>query len=223
MKPLFITVEGIEGAGKSSNIAFTENLLRYHGCEVLLTREPGGTPLGEELRAHKDALGKLVSLEMGKILTEGLGEVQEMIDICDFAVGQSRFLSGPTLQSERPGHRMMEQWHPLGTVGVISAFNFPVAVFSWNAAIAAVCGDTMIWKPSELTPLVSVAVARGVTGFFVYGTPEPPESRPSVSSEARSPKKTYLAADACYRKLQQNVSRPVHHSHRIGHGVQSGR
>jgi aldehyde dehydrogenase (NAD+) len=94
---------------------------------------------------------------MGKILTEGLGEVQEMIDICDFAVGQSRFLSGPTLQSERPDHRMMEQWHPLGPVGIISAFNFPVAVWSWNAALAWICGDTVVWKPSSKTPLCAVA------------------------------------------------------------------
>ncbi len=113
--------------------------------------------LGEALREKKDALGALVSLEMGKILTEGLGEVQEMIDICDFAVGQSRFLSGPTLQSERPGHRMMEQWHPLGTVGIISAFNFPVAVWSWNTALALVCGDTTLWKPSSKAPYCAIA------------------------------------------------------------------
>ena len=98
--------------------------------------------VGEALRAKKETLGALVSLEMGKILTEGQGEVQEMIDICDFAVGLSRNLSGPTLQSERPKHRMMEQWHPLGAVGVISAFNFPVAVWAWNTALAWVCGDT---------------------------------------------------------------------------------
>jgi len=109
------------------------------------------------LREKKEALGRLVCLEMGKILTEGMGEVQEMIDICDFAVGQSRFLSGPTLQSERPDHRMMEQWHPLGPVGIISAFNFPVAVWSWNAALAWICGDTVVWKPSSKTPLCAVA------------------------------------------------------------------
>ncbi|HJL19878.1 MAG TPA: aldehyde dehydrogenase family protein [Sandaracinaceae bacterium LLY-WYZ-13_1] len=114
--------------------------------------------LGELLREHKTALGELVSLEMGKIRTEGLGEVQEMIDICDFAVGLSRQLYGLTIASERPRHRMMEQWHPLGPIGIVTAFNFPVAVWSWNAAIAAVCGDTCLWKPSPRTPLISVAV-----------------------------------------------------------------
>ena len=114
--------------------------------------------LGDELRAHKEALGCLVSLEAGKIHSEGLGEVQEMIDICDFAVGLSRQLYGLSMHSERPQHRMYEQWHPLGVVGIVTAFNFPVAVWAWNAAIAAVCGDTMIWKPSSKTPLTAVAV-----------------------------------------------------------------
>ena len=114
--------------------------------------------LGEELRRNKEQLGRLVSLESGKILSEGLGEVQEMIDICDFAVGLSRQLYGLTMHSERAQHRMYEQWHPLGTIGIVSAFNFPVAVWSWNAALAAVCGDTMIWKPSSKTPLTAIAV-----------------------------------------------------------------
>jgi len=114
--------------------------------------------LGEALRAKKEPLGQLVSLEMGKILSEGLGEVQEMIDMCDFAVGLSRQLYGPNMTSERPRHRMYEQWHPLGVVGIITAFNFPVAVWAWNAALAAVCGDTMVWKPSSSTPLTAVAV-----------------------------------------------------------------
>lgn len=114
--------------------------------------------LGDALRAKKDALGKLVSYEMGKSLQEGYGEVQEMIDICDFAVGLSRQLYGLTMHSERPNHRMYEQWHPLGIVGIISAFNFPVAVWSWNAALAWVCGNVCIWKPSEKTPLCSIAV-----------------------------------------------------------------
>ena len=114
--------------------------------------------IGLKLREYKEPLGKLVSYEMGKIYQEGLGEVQEMIDICDFAVGQSRMLYGKTMHSERPAHRMYEQWHPLGPVGVISAFNFPVAVYSWNAMIAAICGDTVIWKGSEKTPLCGVAV-----------------------------------------------------------------
>ena len=114
--------------------------------------------MGNALREKKDALGSLVSLEMGKIKEEGNGEVQEMIDIADFAVGQSRMLYGNTMHSERPNHRMYEQWHPLGPVGVISAFNFPVAVWAWNAFIAAIAGDTVIWKPSSSTPLTAVAV-----------------------------------------------------------------
>ena len=113
--------------------------------------------LGEELRRAKEDLGRLVTLENGKILEEGRGEVQEMIDICDFAVGLSRQLYGLTIASERPGHRMMETWHPLSAVGVITAFNFPVAVWSWNAAIALVCGDPVVWKPSEKTPLTALA------------------------------------------------------------------
>ena len=113
--------------------------------------------LGEELRREKDALGALVTLEVGKIAQEGLGEVQEMIDICDFAVGLSRQLYGLTIASERPGHRLTETWHPLGPVAVISAFNFPVAVWSWNAALALVCGDPVVWKPSERTPLTALA------------------------------------------------------------------
>ena len=112
---------------------------------------------GEALRKHKDALGSLVALEMGKIKPEGDGEVQEMIDIADFAVGQSRMLYGYTMHSERPGHRMYEQWHPVGLVGVISAFNFPVAVWAWNSFLAAICGDITIWKPSPKTPLSAIA------------------------------------------------------------------
>ncbi|HEX9698246.1 MAG TPA: aldehyde dehydrogenase family protein [Acidobacteriota bacterium] len=116
--------------------------------------------LGNRLREKKKELGALVTLEMGKILAEGEGEVQEMIDICDFSTGLSRQLYGLTMQSERPDHRMFEQWHPLGVVGVISAFNFPVAVWSWNAAIAAVCGDATLWKPASGTPLTAIAVTR---------------------------------------------------------------
>ena len=114
--------------------------------------------IGEELRVYKKELGALVTIEMGKILAEGEGEVQEMIDICDYAVGLSRQLYGVTTHSERPSHRMYEQWHPLGVNGIITAFNFPVAVWAWNAAIAAVCGNTMIWKPSPETPLTAIAV-----------------------------------------------------------------
>ena len=116
--------------------------------------------IGEKLREFKEPLGKLVTYEMGKIHQEGLGEVQEMIDICDFATGLSRQLYGLTMHSERPEHRMYEQWHPLGIVGIISAFNFPVAVWSWNAMIAAVCGNVMVWKGSEKTPLCGVAIQK---------------------------------------------------------------
>jgi aldehyde dehydrogenase (NAD+) len=138
--------------------------------------------VGEALRRYKEPLGKLVSYEMGKSLQEGYGEVQEMIDICDFAVGLSRQLHGLTMHSERPGHRMYEQWHPIGVVGIISAFNFPVAVWSWNSMLAWVCGDTCVWKPSEKTPLCGVAcqhiiaevfkknnVPEGVSGLIVGG------------------------------------------------------
>ena len=131
--------------------------------------------IGEKLREKKKILGKLVTLEMGKIAAEGEGEVQEMIDMADYSVGLSRQLYGLTIASERPSHRMMEQWHPLGTIGIVTAFNFPVAVWSWNAMVAAVCGDTMIWKPSSKTPLTAVAVqkiagevmkAHGLEGVF---------------------------------------------------------
>jgi aldehyde dehydrogenase (NAD+) len=122
--------------------------------------------LGQELRVLKEPLGHLVSLEMGKILAEGLGEVQEMIDICDFATGQSRMLYGLTMHSERPQHRMYEQWHPLGVVGVITAFNFPVAVWSWNAALAAICGNVTVWKPSPKTPLTAIAVQHIANGLM---------------------------------------------------------
>lgn len=138
--------------------------------------------IGEALRKYKEPLGKLVSYEMGKSLQEGYGEVQEMIDICDFAVGLSRQLHGLTMHSERPGHRMYEQWHPLGICGIISAFNFPVAVWSWNTMLAWVCGDVCVWKPSEKTPLCAVAcqnitaevfaannVPEGVCGLIVGG------------------------------------------------------
>ncbi len=137
--------------------------------------------LGELLRAHKEALGEIISLEVGKIRSEGLGEVQEMIDICDFAVGLSRQLHGLVIASERPGHRMIEQWHPLGPAAIVTAFNFPMAVWAWNAALAAVCGDVTVWKPSPLAPLCAAAVhalcqqamaahdAGGVFGLVVGG------------------------------------------------------
>lgn len=152
--------------------------------------------LGVKLREYKEPLGKLVSYEMGKSLQEGLGEVQEMIDICDFAVGLSRQLHGLTMHSERPGHRMYEQYHPLGTVGIISAFNFPVAVWSWNTALAWVCGDVCIWKPSEKTPLTAIAcqqianevftannVPEGVSGLVIGG----PEIGKLMAEDTRVP------------------------------------
>ena len=133
--------------------------------------------LGEELRANKEALGRLVSIEVGKIASEGLGEVQEMIDICDFAVGLSRQLYGLTIATERAEHRMMETWHPLGVTGIISAFNFPVAVWAWNAAIALVCGNSVVWKPSEKTPLTALAtdalLARALARFRREGGEAP--------------------------------------------------
>ena len=133
--------------------------------------------LGNELRAAKAALGRLVSIEVGKIESEGLGEVQEMIDICDFAVGLSRQLYGLTIATERPEHRMMESWHPLGGVGIITAFNFPTAVWSWNAALALVCGDSVVWKPSEKTPLTALATqavfARALKKFAESGPAAP--------------------------------------------------
>ncbi len=131
--------------------------------------------IAEELRKFKEPLGKLITLEMGKIIAEGMGEVQEVIDIADFAVGLSRQLYGLSMQSERPYHRMYEQWHPLGVVGIVTAFNFPMAVWSWNSMIAAVCGDTMVWKPSSKVPLSAIALqhimnrvmkANKLTGIF---------------------------------------------------------
>ncbi len=152
--------------------------------------------LGEALREKKEALGRLVSLEMGKIYQEGLGEVQEMIDICDFAVGLSRQLYGLTMHSERPMHRMYEQWHPLGVVGIISAFNFPVAVWAWNAAIAAVCGNVCVWKPSEQTPLTAIAVQNicndvmrkhGLSGVFSVVVGDGPSIGEKMTQDRRVP------------------------------------
>ena len=131
--------------------------------------------LGEELRAAKEALGALVTLEVGKIVSEGLGEVQEMIDICDFAVGLSRQLHGLTIASERPSHRMSETWHPMGPCAVITAFNFPVAVWSWNAALALVCGDSVIWKPSEKAPLSALATMKILKRAIDRFGPDAPE------------------------------------------------
>lgn len=152
--------------------------------------------IGEELRRQKTALGRLVTQEMGKILTEGEGEIQEAIDIADFAVGLSRQLYGLTMHSERPGHRMYEQWHPMGIVGVITAFNFPAAVWAWNAMLAAVCGDVVVWKPSELTPLVAIAMneiadkittQHGHPGVFNVVISEGPELGEKIAADRRIP------------------------------------
>ncbi|MBL8551173.1 MAG: aldehyde dehydrogenase family protein [Hyphomonadaceae bacterium] len=139
---------------------------------------------GEELRKEKAALGRLVTIEMGKVASEGLGEVQEMIDICDFAVGLSRQLYGLTIATERPEHRMMETWHPLGVVGIISAFNFPVAVWAWNAALALVCGNACVWKPSEKTPLTALAT-QALLGRAMVRFGEAPEGLSEVVIGAR--------------------------------------
>ena len=179
---------------------------------------------GEELRSHKEALGRLVTMEAGKILQEGLGEVQEMIDICDFAVGLSRQLYGLTIASERPGHRMMETWHPLGVVGVISAFNFPVAVWSWNAALAFVCGNSVVWKPSEKAPLTALAVqvlfGRAMVRFgndapqglseLVIGGREAgaalvSDSRVPLVSATGSTRMGRAVAEACARRLARSI------------------
>lgn len=166
--------------------------------------------LGESLRAHKDLLGSLVSLETGKIKEEGDGEVQEMIDMADFAVGQSRMLYGKTMHSERPSHRMYEQWHPLGVVGVITAFNFPVAVWAWNALIAAICGNTVIWKPSPKAPLTAVAVQHlcnqvmeraGYSGVFnLLVTDENPLAE-SLVQDPRIPLISFTGSTAVGRRV----------------------
>jgi aldehyde dehydrogenase (NAD+) len=171
--------------------------------------------LGIALREYKEPLGELVTLEMGKIRQEGLGEVQEMIDICDFAVGLSRQLYGLTMHSERPGHRMYEQWHPMGVIGIISAFNFPVAVWAWNAAIAGVCGDTMLWKPASDTPLTAVAVQHicnkvmgdhGLEGLFniVIG----PGSRigERLINDPRLPLISFTGSTAMGRRVSERVA-----------------
>ena len=170
--------------------------------------------LGELLREHKERLGELVSLETGKIRAEGLGEVQEMIDICDFAVGLSRQLHGLVIASERPQHRLMEQWHPLGAAGIVTAFNFPVAVWSWNAALAAVCGDVCLWKPSPLTPLCSLAVhtladraarehdAQGVFSLIPAGA----EAGAWISDDPRLPLVSFTGSTAAGRKVAARVA-----------------
>jgi L-aminoadipate-semialdehyde dehydrogenase len=172
--------------------------------------------IANELRLHQRDLGALVSLEMGKILPEGLGEVQEMIDVADFAVGLSRQLYGLTMHSERPGHRMYEQWHPLGIVGVISAFNFPVAVWAWNAMIAAVCGDCVLWRPSSETPLAAIAVQKicncvlerhNLKGIFnlVIGSSNPIGE--ALVNDRRIPLVSFTGSTEVGRRVSETVAR----------------
>jgi len=172
--------------------------------------------LGNALRELQEPLGELVTLEMGKIKAEGVGEVQEMIDICDFAVGLSRQLYGLTTHSERPGHRMYEQWHPLGPVGVITAFNFPTAVWSWNAAIAAVCGDTVVWKPSPLTPLTAIATQHicnrvmadfGLEGVFTLVIGSNEEVGERLIHDARLPLISFTGSIRTGRRVAEAVAR----------------
>jgi len=171
--------------------------------------------IGEELRAHKSALGSLVTLETGKIKPEGDGEVQEMIDIADFAVGQSRMLYGTTMHSERPMHRMYEQWHPLGIVGIISAFNFPVAVWSWNAFLAAVCGDACVWKPSPKAPLCAIAVQNivnrvceraGLPGIFQLFISSGTELAEKFVDDRRVDLVSFTGSTAVGRKVGERVA-----------------
>ena len=170
--------------------------------------------LGELLRANKEALGEILSLEVGKIRSEGLGEVQEMIDICDFAVGLSRQLHGLVIASERPGHRMIEQWHPLGPAAIVTAFNFPMAVWAWNAALAAVCGDVCVWKPSPLAPLCAAAVqtvcqqamrehdAEGVFGLVVGGA----DLSGKMAEDARFPLVSFTGSVEAGRQVAAKVA-----------------
>ncbi len=177
--------------------------------------------LGNLLREYQQPLGELVSLEMGKIRPEGGGEVQEMIDICDFAVGLSRQLYGVTTQSERPGHRMYEQWHPLGVVGIITAFNFPTAVWSWNAAVAAVCGDAMVWKPASAVPLCAIAVQHlcnrvaadhGVSGLFNLLVGSGGEIGERLLNDPRVPLISFTGSVAMGRHVSESVARRLGHT-----------
>lgn len=170
--------------------------------------------LGNALRENLEPLGELVTLEMGKIRAEGIGEVQEMIDICDFALGLSRQLYGLTMHSERPGHRMYEQWHPLGPVGIITAFNFPVAVWAWNSALAAVCGDTTIWKPSPTVPLTAIAVQHianrvmadhGIDGIFALVVGKNEEVGEQMLNDLRLPLISFTGSIRIGRHVAQRV------------------
>lgn len=172
--------------------------------------------ISDELRHYKDYLGSLVSLEMGKSKQEGDGEVQEMIDMTDFAVGQSRMLYGLTMHSERPEHRMYEQWHPLGVVGVISAFNFPVAVWAWNAFIAAICGNTVVWKPSHKTPLCAIAVQHicnkvmerfGYRGIFSLVVSDQNDMITAMANDVRLPLISFTGSTAVGKEINAHVAK----------------
>ena len=205
-----------------STIQDYENILKAsQDCFKLWSKYPSPKrgeiirQIAHEIRRLKEPLGNLISLEVGKIKSEGLGEIQEVIDIADFAVGLSRQLYGKTMHSERPNHRMYEQWHPLGSIGVISAFNFPAAVWAWNAMIAAVCGNTVIWKPSELTPLVAIALTKiasqvasshGFPALFTLLTGDGPEIGIKLAADTRLP--LISATGSCHmgRSVGQSVA-----------------
>jgi aldehyde dehydrogenase (NAD+) len=171
--------------------------------------------VGTALLELREPLGEMITLEMGKIRAEGIGEIQEAIDVCDYAIGLSRMLGGPTMPSERPGHRMFEQWHPLGPVGVITAFNFPVAVYSWNAAIAAVCGDTLVWKPSTSTPLCSIAFQHvlnavcadhGLSGIFTLVVGGGSSLGNRMANDSRLPLVSFTGSVSTGRRVSETVA-----------------
>jgi aldehyde dehydrogenase (NAD+) len=212
-EPLAKIIQATAGSYEKTAAAAQEAFLTWRDLPApkrgLVVRD-----LAEALRERKETLGDLVSLEMGKIRVEGHGEVQEMIDICDFAVGLSRQLYGLTMQSERPSHRMFEQWHPLGVLGLITSFNFPVAVWSWNSAIAAVCGDTILWKPSSETPLCAIAVQNitnqvmadhGLAGIFNLVIGSGREVGDQLLKDPRIPLVSFTGST----KIGRHVSRTV--------------
>ena len=209
------SVEMIDRGGYDQIVETAVSAFSTWRCRPAPARGQLIRDLGNILREHQEPLGELVSLEMGKIRAEGIGEVQEMIDICDFAVGLSRQLCGRTMHSERPLHRMYEQWHPLGPIGIVSAFNFPVAVWSWNAALAAVCGDTMVWKPSLLSPLTAIAVQHlcndvmadhGVPGLFTLAIGSNEEIAEGLVNDPRLPLISFTGSCAVGKHVAQRVA-----------------
>ena len=212
----------IIGAVETASSKSYEHILSEASTSFVNWREKPAPQRGQlirdlvnALRENLQPLGELISLEMGKISPEGIGEVQEMIDICDFAVGLSRQLYGLTMHSERPGHRMYEQWHPIGPVGVITAFNFPGAPWAWNAAIAAVCGDTIVWKPSEITPLTAVAIQKitnrvmtdhETNGVFNLLVGDGPSIGQTLVQDKRIPLISFTGSIATGRKVSEQVA-----------------